>query len=98
MKRLSLIATTTVFFVSVCASVQAAEAAPASSQASAELYCQQSRLQTIGTDLVCNWADNAKEACRGGLVTNVNKNTITAEPAKSHRCDNGERLVQVTKK
>ena len=99
MKRFPAIAATSIVLLSLCASVQAAtEEKPAQSPAGTELYCWKNKLYPAGNDLVCNWSDNTRDACRGGKVSNVSKDSIVAEPANIKRCDNGEWLVQVTRK
>ena len=97
MKKLTAIAAAPLILLSLCTSISAT-AQSAAAPASATLYCWKDKLYPAGNDLVCNWADNARDACRGGPVTNISKDAIKSDPTSVKRCDNGEWLVQVTKK
>ena len=96
MKKIVALAAAPLVFLSLCTSIsaQAQAAAPAAST----LYCWKDKLYPAGSDLVCNWSDNTRDACEGSQMSNVNKDAIKGEPAKVKRCNNGEWLVQVTKK
>ena len=97
MKKNSTIAAASLAAVSLFAAFSAsAQATTTPTQTT--LYCWKNKLYPSGSDLVCNWSDNTKDACRGGKVNNVSKDAIVAEPANVKRCDNGEWLVQVTTK
>ena len=97
MKKLTAIAASSVVLASLFASISSvAQTTPA--PASSTLYCWKNKLYPAGDDRVCNWADNTAEACEGGRVSNVSKDAIKSEPTNIKRCNNGEWLVQVTKK
>ena len=99
MKRLLLTVASAFISVSACAAAETtAGGAPASGQATTTLYCWKERLHTDGDDLICNWAESTREACEATKRTNISKATITSEPTTVKRCNNGQWLVQVTKK
>lgn len=98
MKKIITLAAAPIVLLLLSASVEAATDAPAAQRQGAALYCWKDKLYTAGNDLVCNWADDAKEACYGGKVSNVSKESIVAEPVTAKRCESGEWLVRVTKK
>ncbi len=98
MKKLVAIVAAPIALLLLSATAQAADAPATQSAAPADMYCWKSKLYPSGNDLVCNWADDAKDACRPGLVSNINKSSVVAEPVEVKRCNNGEWLVKVTKK
>ncbi len=98
MKKLIAVAVAPVAIFLLSASAQAADAPATQAAAPAELYCWKDKLYTSGDNLVCNWTEDVKDACRPGLVSNIAKNSIVGEPANAKRCSNGEWLVRVTKK
>ena len=100
MKRLVIIiAATPIVLLSACASIQTStEGASATGTTSASHYCWKDRLHTSGNDLVCNWADTRSEACRETSLSRLSKDALATEPAAAKRCDNGQWLVQVTRK
>ena len=62
------------------------------------MYCWKDKLQVTGTSFLCNWAESTEEACKGNPMTDISKDVVTAEPTNAKRCNNGQWLVQVTKK
>lgn len=98
MKKLFHIAAASIICLSALTAVGAATDASAQNASSNSLYCWKSKLYASENDLTCNWADNAIEACKGNPTSNVSKVAIAAEPVDATRCENGQRLVQVTKK
>ncbi|MBI3715358.1 MAG: hypothetical protein HY255_05140 [Betaproteobacteria bacterium] len=99
MKKLLVIAAAPIAMLLLSGPVQAASDVPAAQgQSGATLYCWKGRLYEAGNDLVCNWTENAKDACEESKMTNIGKDAVVSEPAKAKRCENGEWLVRVTKK
>jgi hypothetical protein len=99
MKKICHIVAAPLIILSTLTSGEAAtNAPPAQGASSSALYCWKSKLYAAGDDLVCNWADNATEACKGNPTSNISKAAIAAEPTDSRRCENGQRLVEVAKK
>ena len=74
------------------------DGASATGTAPASFYCWKARLHTSGNELVCNWADTRSEACRETNLSRLSKDAIAAEPVTAKRCDNGQWLVQVSRK
>jgi hypothetical protein len=99
MNKICLIAAASLITLSTLAPVDAAtNASPTQGASSSALYCWKSKLYAAGDELVCNWADNATEACKGNPTSNISKAAIATEPMDSKRCENGQRLVEVAKK
>ena len=83
----------------VVSSAMANPSTTSKADTAATKYCHQERLYTAGTDLVCNWAPTAAEACRDNTVTSrVAQSSVSEAPKKASRCASGEWLVQVTTK
>ena len=95
MKKLLFLIAASSFVLSTLTS--AAIAADASSSTSA-VYCWKSKLYSSGDNLVCNWAATATEACKGNPISELGKSTIATEPTDVRRRENGQQLVQATKK
>jgi len=88
--------------LAACAPIEpAANGAGAGTKASAaagSYYCWKEKMLSEGDKLVCNWEDNATNACRSNVVRYIDKTTVVSGPANSRRCDNGEWLVMITTK
>ena len=98
MKRLLIIAATPIV-LSACTSIQTStDGASATGTAPASFYCWKARLHTSGNELVCNWANTRSEACRETNLSRLSKDAIAAEPVTAKRCNNGQWLVQVSRK
>jgi hypothetical protein len=63
---------------------------------SGDYYCWRDRLVTQADALVCNWEDNAADACRSSYNTSLPRSAVASGPAEARRCDNGQWLVKVT--
>ena len=92
------IAAASIICMSAFASVGAATSATAQATSSPSLYCWKSKLYSSGDNLVCNWAATTTEACKGNPTSELGKSTIATEPTDVRRCENGQQLVQATKK
>lgn len=99
-KLLCLAAAVSLFSLAACAPVEVAAngGGAKTSAAAGSYYCWKEKMLTEGDKLVCNWEDNATNACRSNVVRYIDKTMVTSGPANSRRCDNGEWLVMITTK
>lgn len=95
MKKITLVAASSVIFLSAFGPTIAATDTASTSKS---LYCWKSKLYVAGEDLVCNWADSAAEACKGNPTSNISKVVVANEPTNAKRCENGQWLVRVSRK
>lgn len=99
MKLLTSITLALFALLAACATVETStQGASAKSSDASTLYCWKGRLQTSGDNYSCNWAVSARVACDQSGRSNVNKNFVVGEPIDANRCENGQWLVQVSKK
>ncbi|MEQ1515673.1 MAG: hypothetical protein ABL931_04185 [Usitatibacteraceae bacterium] len=99
MKRLFIsIITISISVGAYAASESSSGSAQANPQTSSTLYCWKERLHVDGDELLCNWAESTREACEATKRTNISKSAVVSEPTTVKRCNNGQWLVQVTKK
>ena len=99
MKILTSIALASCALLSACTTIETSMQGGATRASDAPtMYCWKARLQSSGDHYSCNWADSAKNACDQSGRSNVNKNAVVGEPTDANRCENGQWLVQVSKK
>jgi len=99
MKKLVCIAAVSMTLLSACATIETSvNGASGQAASSGAMYCWKDRLQTSDSELYCNWASSTAEACKETKGSGVAKSAIASGPADAKRCDNGQWLVQVTKK
>jgi uncharacterized protein YceK len=100
MKKLVCVAAVAVSLLSACATVETSVNGASSGQVASSdaMYCWKDRLQTSDSELYCNWASSAAEACKETKGSGIAKSAIASGPTDARRCDHGQWLVQVTKK
>jgi hypothetical protein len=98
MKRVALLAAFPVL-VAGCGTFDKVEEVRLQPKAGQAYYCMTSRLSDVDGTLVCNWHDQAKDACYyEPSHVELAKSGVASGPEKAGRCDNGEHLVRVTTK
>ncbi len=99
MNLLTSIAFASLTLLSACATIETStQGGIAKSSDASTMYCWKARLQTSADSYSCNWADSAKVACDQSGRTNVSKSAVVGEPTDANRCENGQWLVQISKK
>ncbi|MBL0122464.1 MAG: hypothetical protein IPP88_06925 [Betaproteobacteria bacterium] len=99
MKLLPGITAVTIGLLASCASVETStNGQSGQNPVSNAMYCWKSRLNSEGSDLVCNWANSAYEACKETMSSKLDKSSLVSEPVNAKRCDNGQWLVQVARR
>lgn len=96
MIRILCIAAVPLFLLSACAQIEKVNVAKGNGSSSATLYCSKGRLTERDGNMVCNWEDSAKSACRSMNLGYVEKASITSGPKDAGRCETGDWLVMVT--
>ena len=99
MKKIVCLAVSPLIFLSACATVETSlNGGSAQAPVSDAMYCWKDRLQTSGDELTCNWAASTSEACKETKSSVVTRSAIASAPSNAKRCDNGQWLVQVTRR
>lgn len=61
-------------------------------------YCSQTRLQQNDGALTCNWSETMNAGCHASQARRIATDTVSTGPSRARRCENGEWLVEVTKR